>query len=84
MSKSKLIGIIGSCIVVVVVVVIAVMGCDTAPSAVNAAPPDFLQVGEVYYGYIAEGSWGPWDDGFKVLNIIDDKWIVAEVLSKSV
>jgi len=78
MSKSKLIGIIGACIVVIIVVIVVVAGGPTPSSQVNAAPPEFLQVGETYYGSVADGSWGLWETGFKVLEIMDDNWIVAE------
>lgn len=75
MSKIKLIGIVVACTLVVLVGIMAVAGCDTPPSATNAAPPNFLKIGGTYYGYFADGS----GQGFKVLEIIDDRWIVAEL-----
>jgi len=77
MSKSKLMGIIGACVVVVIVVVIVTAGGPTPRSAVNAASPKFLQVGEVYEAMTAAASYDARDLCFKVLEIVDDKWIVA-------
>ena len=76
MSK-KLTGIGGGCILVAIVVVIATAGGSAPPSAVNAAPPHFLQAGEVYEAMTAADAYGARDLCFKVLEIADDGWIVA-------
>ncbi len=75
MNRIKLIGIVVACTVVILVGIMAVVGCDTSPSAANAASPGFLKIGETYYGYFVDG----WEQRFKVLEIIDDRWIVAEL-----
>jgi len=76
MSK-KLIGVIGACVLVVIVVVIVTAGGPRPPSAANAAAPGFLQVGEVYEAMTAAHAYDARDLCFKVLEIVDGKWIVA-------
>ncbi len=78
-SRNRLIGIAVGCTVVVLVVVIAMAGGPTPPAEANSRDPSFLEVGRVYYAATAAESHGRRNLYFRVLEIIEDEWILAEM-----
>ena len=78
-SRNRLIGIAVGCTVVVLVVVIAMAGGPTPPAEANSRDSSFLEVGRVYYAATAAESHGRRNLYFRVLEIIEDEWILAEM-----
>jgi len=78
-SRNRLIGIAVGCTVVVLVVVIAMAGGPTPPAEANSRDSSFLEVGRVYYAATAAESHGRRNLHFRVLEIIEDEWILAEM-----